>query len=118
MRVFGGRQQTAYRLCFKVVPGFCLGEIQKHLRNEYLNISKQGIFAYSRRLAVSLGLSDEQITEDLPKIIADILAFEIHMANDQFLEKTYKSQQKVLFIEDDQLDVEGYQEHISQYTSA
>lgn len=62
----------------------------------------------------SLGLIDGQITEDLPKIIADILAFDIHMSNDQFLEKTYVTQQKVRFIEDDRFDVEGYQGHISK----
>lgn len=106
-------RSEAMRSLFEYRSGLCPGAIQKHLRNEYLNISKQGIFAYARRYAVGLGLTDEQITEDLPQIIADTVAFEIANDQDRFLDKTYKSQQKVLFIEDDRFDVEGYQGHIS-----
>lgn len=51
-------------------------------------------------------MSEEQIIEDLPQIVADTVAYEIANDQDRFLEKTYKSQQKVLFIKDDRLDVE------------
>ena len=109
-------RSEAMRSLFEYRSGLCPGAIQKHLRNEYLNISKQGIFAYARRLAVSLNLSEEQIIEDLPQIVANTVAFEIANDQERFLEKTYKSQQKVLFIEDDRFDVERYQAHISRQT--
>lgn len=106
-------KDAAFQRLFDSRSGLCPGVLKKQFRSEYLNISKQGLSAYARRLAVCLGLTDEQIIEHLPNIVAGTLAYEIRMDGEGFLDKVWVSQQKALFIEGDGFDVERYQEHIS-----
>ena len=85
--------------------GLCPGAIKNQLRHQMIEDSRKSIAAHARRYAISIGLTDEQITEDLPKIISNVLAHDIAKDPDAFLAKTYAVQQKVRLIEDDRFDV-------------
>jgi len=74
--------------------------------------SRKAVAAHARRFAVGLGLTDEQIRKDLPKIVFDTLALDIDKDPEDFLAKTYAVQQKNRLIEDERFDVEKYQRHL------
>ena len=92
--------------------GLCPGAIKNQLRHQMIEDSRKAVAAHARRFAVGLGLTDEQIRNDLPKIVFDTLALDIDKDPEEFLAKTYAVQQKVRLIEDERFDVEGYQAHL------
>ncbi|PHQ79680.1 MAG: hypothetical protein COB69_07455, partial [Phycisphaera sp.] len=85
------------------------GAVKKILRHKMIEDSRKAVAAHARRFAVGLGLTDEQIRKDLPKIVFDTLALDIDKDPEDFLAKTYAVQQKNRLIEDERFDVEKYQ---------
>ncbi|PCJ31890.1 MAG: hypothetical protein COA93_10295 [Alphaproteobacteria bacterium] len=92
--------------------GLCPGAVKKILRHKMIEDSRKAVAAHARRFAVGLGLTDEQIRKDLPKIVFDTLALDIDKDPEDFLAKTYAVQQKNRLIEDERFDVEKYQRHL------
>ena len=107
-------QKQAECVLFDHCSGLEAGIIKEQIRNQIIQDSKKNMIAQGRRLAIALGLTDQQILEHLPKITHDTLALEIENDNEKFLEKANKIKQKIRFIEDDKFNNEKYKEHITK----
>lgn len=106
-------QDAAFQALFEQRSGLCPGVIKNQLRHQMINDSRKLFAAHARRYGVAMGLTDEQIIEDLPKIVSDSLAHDIDQDPEAYVAKAYALQQKVRFIEDERFDVGRYQEHLS-----
>ncbi|PCI54349.1 MAG: hypothetical protein COB36_10175 [Alphaproteobacteria bacterium] len=108
-------QDAAFQALFENRSGLCPGTIRNQLRHQMINDSRKLCAAHARRYGVALGLTDEQIIEDLPKIVSDSLTHDIDQDPEAFVAKAQAIQQKVRFIEDERFDVEEYQKHLAQH---
>ena len=70
------------------------------------------ISAQSRRVAIALGLSNQQIIEHLARITHDTIALEIENDNEKFLEKTKRTKQKIKFIKDEKFKMTQFHNNL------
>lgn len=105
-------QEHAKQALFDHRAGLETSTIKEQMRNQVIQNSQINLSAQARRLAIGLGLTDQQIIEHLPKIIHDTLALDIENDSEKFLEKTNKTKQKIQLIEDEEFRTDTFIKHL------